>query len=184
MAENLSRDYGLNYARLDDRLFAHIQSASVATQPALASLRAATCDQLWLIPPIAQARRTITAYFEEFPLHLADIADMAGPLLLEGAALLPCLVAPVLAAPGQAFYLLPTPTFQRRYYSLRTWTAEVVRDCSDPAQAYANWMRRDEIFGRWVRQNARHHGLAALMVDGTRDIAATTAVVARHFGLR
>lgn len=170
--------------RLDDRLIAHIQSACVATQPALASIRAATCNQLWLIPPTAQARRTITAYIEEFPLHLEDIADMAGPLLLEGAALLPCLVAPLLAGPGQAFYLLPPPSFQRQYYGLRTWAATVVRDCSDPAQAFANWMRRDEIFGRWVRQNARHHGLATLMVDGTRDIETTAALIARHFGLR
>jgi hypothetical protein len=175
--------YGLRHLRLDDRLGEHIQSASADTQPTLAGIRAVDCDQIWLIPPEAQARRTIRAYIEEFPLHQSEIETTDEPLIVESAALLPCLLAPLLATAKQALYMVPTSAFQRKHYRLRPWVDDVLRDCSDPAQAFENWMQRDVIFARWVRRNALDHGLETMIVDGRRDIEATAAAAARHFGL-
>ncbi|NDJ62002.1 MAG: hypothetical protein GYB67_12800 [Chloroflexi bacterium] len=183
VAEVLAADHGLHYLRLDDRLFAHVQAATADTYPVLASIGAATCDQIWLILPLAQARRTIHAYIEEFSLHQVDIARMRKPLLVEGAGLLPCLIAPLLQSSQQALYMVPTPIFQRHHYGLRPWVGAVVRECSDPDQAYANWMRRDEIFARWIQRNALTHGFKTIIVDGTQSIEANARIAAIHFGL-
>lgn len=181
VAEQLAARFGLNHVRLDDQLFEHIQAASTVIQPTLASLRSASCDEIWMIPPIEQARRTICAYVEEFPLH--HLESLRQPIIVEGAALLPLLVAPRLDNPRQAFFMVPTPAFQREHYRLRTWVSDVLSGCNDPQQAFENWMRRDEIFGRWVRGNAYQHGLNTMIVNGEKDIDETIEFVARYFSL-
>lgn len=183
VAEILAADYGLNYLRLDDKLDSHIQSASPDTQPIMASLCDATCDEIWLMPPTQQTRREIQFYLEEFPLHQQDILQAHKPLLVEAAALLPCLVAPLISTKQDVLYMVPTAQFQRKHYSQRPWVAEVLRDCSDPEQAFDNWMRRDEQFARWVRRSALFHGLQTIIVDGSYDINAHAQMAVQHFGL-
>jgi hypothetical protein len=184
VAEMLTADYGLRHVRLDDRFGDHMVTATPPAQPALASIAAASCDEIWMIPPTAQVRREIHAYVEEFPLHLNDIAAMDEPLLLEGAALLPCLVVPRLSDITQAVYMLPTAHFQREHYAHRHWVSDVLRECSNPAQAFENWMQRDMMFGRWVRREAWRYGFKTIVVDGTQSITANAEDVAAHFGLK
>ncbi|MBZ0293037.1 MAG: hypothetical protein K8L99_10785 [Anaerolineae bacterium] len=183
VAKILAERYGLRLLHLDDRLYEHIAAAVPQTQPALASIAAADCEQLWMIPPKLQARRTIHAFIEEFPFHLRDIAGLDGPLLLEGAALLPCLVAPQLVDRTHALYMVPTEPFQQMHYAQRPWIHEIVRPCSDPAVAFQNWMRRDAIFARWIRRDALEYGLKTVIVDGGMDIAAHAEIAANYFGL-
>jgi 2-phosphoglycerate kinase len=183
VAELLAAQYGLTYVRLDDRLYEHITVATAELQPALASIGAASSDELWLIPPKVQVRRTIQAYVEEFALHLEDIAGTTGSLLLEGAALLPCLVAPRLVSKTQALYMVPTLDFQLSHYVQREWVQDVLRPSSDPKRAFAHWMRRDAMFARWVREEVQRYGLKTVVVDGTQSIAANAEMAARHLGL-
>ena len=89
MAKILAGKYGSHHIRLDDGFNEHMATATASAQPVLASIAAANCDDIWMISPLAQVRREIQAYVEEFPMHLRDIAGMDEPLLLEGAALLP-----------------------------------------------------------------------------------------------
>lgn len=184
VAEILKSRYSLKYLRLDDWLEAHIQSASPDTEPTLAFFRTASCDETWLISPREQVRREIQVYAEEFPLHQAEIAKIADPLILvEGAALLPGLIAPILPAKTHALYMIPTPAFQRQHYRQRPWVADVLSACTDPDQAFENWMRRDEIFARWVQRSAQSDGIQVMVVDGSHDIETTAQAVALYFGL-
>ena len=183
VAEILVARYGLNYIRLDDYFDDHLQSASSDKHPILVKIRDATCDEIWLINPRLQTRREIMAYVEEYSLYQAELEQANQPLLVEGAALLPCLVAPLLSSKRQAFFIVPSSQFQRKHYSQRTWVADVLRDCSDPDQAFENWMQRDETFARWVRHNALIHGLQTLVVDGKHNIESTAQIVSQHFGL-
>ena len=96
---------------------------------------------------------------------------------------MPCLVAPLINTMHSALYMVPTASFQREHYSKRPWIADVLRDCSDPAQAFDNWMRRDEKFARWVRRTAYAYGLQTIIVDGSRDIETHARMAAQHFGL-
>lgn len=51
VAELLAGRYGLSHVKLDDHLFEQLSVAAPDSQPTLASIAAATCDQLWLIAP-------------------------------------------------------------------------------------------------------------------------------------
>lgn len=181
-AEILKKRFGFHYVRLDDRLGAHLAAASPTSQPTLARIAAASCDELWLIPPRSQTRRTICAYEEEFSFHLREIDGLPRPLLLEGAALLPHLIAAQSIPPQRAVFLIPSSAFQRFYYSRRSWPHDVVKDCADPSQAFENWMHRDELFARWLRRQAKGHRYPVIPVDGSRDVDAVADQVADHLG--
>ena len=79
--------------------------------------------------------------------------------------------------------MLPTAPFQREHYARRPWIHDVLRECSDPAQAFANWMQRDAIFARWVRREALHHHFKIVVVDGRQSLTANAEAVAACFGL-
>lgn len=181
-AEILKKRFDFHYVRLDDRLGAHLTAASHTSQPTLARIAAASCDELWLIPPRSQTRRMICAYEEEFPLHLGEIDGLPRPFLLEGAALLPHLIAAQSIPPQQAVFLIPSSAFQRFYYSRRGWPHHVVKDCADPTQAFENWMHRDELFARWLRRQAIKHRYPVILIDGSREIDAIADQVADHLG--
>lgn len=173
---------GVTLYRCDDHFFRHVEEASTAL-PVLHSFQHMAPDDTWLIPVRAQVEREITAYCEEFTAIQAEIAALPRPLLVEGASLLPDLVAPLLTDPDEAIWLVPTAAFQREHYARRDWAQDVVASTSDPARAFEFWMQRDVIFARWVRARAVALGLQVIVVDGAQSIAHNAALVTRHFGL-
>ena len=105
------------------------------------------------------------------------------PILVEGAACLPELVEQV-AAVRQVLWFVPTPGFQRHHYAQRGFIQEILGQCRDPQQAWANWMERDERFGREVAAAAEERGFVVAWMDGQRSIEELTALAAAHYGLR
>lgn len=184
VAEMLARAYDWLYINCDSRFGDHQQQSDPHRQPTLHRLATLTSDEIWLTPVLDQVARVIAIYREEFPLLLADlaVAPTERPILLEGAALLPELVAP-LATAEHAAWLVPTPTFQQHHYAQRPWIRDVLKGCSDPAQAFANWMQRDISFAQYVITTAQQHGLPLLQVDGSQSLAQTAAWVATQWGL-
>ncbi len=60
---------------------------------------------------------------------------------------------------------------------------DLLRDCSDPEQAWENWMARDAGFARRVAADARRLGYKVIVINGARPFDDVYAVVVRHFGL-
>ncbi len=183
IARTLADRYGLAVFHCDDTFDRHLRLATTTDQPTLARLRTKTADEVWLEPVRAQVEQEIAIYREQWPLLLDEIAAPTRPLIVEGAALLPDLVAPLLADRHHAIWVVPDADFQREHYSRRPWTADVLAACSDPAQGYAHWMQRDITFARWVRARVQAHGLASLVVDGRHTLNENAAAVAKHFVL-
>jgi hypothetical protein len=100
-------------------------------------------------------------------------------LVVEGADLLPELLRDLGVQPHRAIWLVPTPEFQLRHYARRSWVADYLRDCPDPAGAFDRWMRRDMLFARHVRRTAS----AFLTVDGSRPIDHTCRLIEEHFDI-
>jgi 2-phosphoglycerate kinase len=151
VADLLAERYGLTVYRCDDAFFRHTQICNPQDQPALHAISTMSWDQIWMRPVEVQVATERAAYREEFPMILADLRGMPQdrPILVEGAACLPELVEQVAAAQA-ALWFVPTPAFQRHHYSQRGFIQEILGQCSDPQQAWANWMDRDEQFGRDV----------------------------------
>ena len=184
-AQALAERFGLRYYNCDEAFFRHASAVTPERQPAFHRVTHYSPEELWMRPVADLLADELAVYREEFPLIVADLLALPvdRPVIAEGAALLPELVAPLLAAQNRAVWMLPTADFQWQHYRQRAWAKDVVKDCSDPEQAFRNWMERDVQFARQVRGQADRLGLPVIVVDGSQGIAAVTAQVGAHFGL-
>lgn len=183
VAQALADRYNLHYYQCDAAFSAHQRRASPIHQPTLQRLATLSCDEIWLPPVAEQVARVQTIYREEFALILDDLRALPAerPILAEGAALMPSLVQPYLSKPWQAVWLTPTSAFQRLHYGQRPWIQEVLQASSNVAQAFANWMARDEAYAAWVNAQVRAAGLHLIQVDGRQSSDELTAQTAAWF---
>jgi hypothetical protein len=135
-------------------------------------------------PVAVQVAAELAAYREEFGLILDDLRQLSHDraILVEGCALLPELVVS-LAPAAHALWFVPTPAFQRKHYAQRGFIQEILAQCRDPQTAWANWMQRDEQFGRTIAADAGARGYAVAWIDGARSTEELTAMVAKQWGL-
>lgn len=185
IADHLAAEHGLLVYRCDDAYYRHQTLVTPAAQPVFARLARAACDEVWMRPVARQIAEETALYREEFPFILADLAALpeTRPIIAEGAALLPELLAGLGADFGRAIWVVPTEAFQRRVYEQREWRHDVLRPCADPARAWRNWMARDAGFARFVAAEARRRGGRVLVVDGARSVEENLRTVERHFWL-
>jgi len=185
IAEALAAAYGLQLYHADDAYVRHANAVTPEHQPVSYKLAYLSAEELWMRPVEEQVAEELALYHEEFPLILEDLLALPAtpPVLAEGAALLPACVQPYLLEPHRAISIIPTAEFQMEHYARRAWAQDVVRACSDPEQAFRNWMQRDIRFAKHVEQAAREAGLFSLLVDGGHPLTDTIAIVEQHFRL-
>jgi hypothetical protein len=68
------------------------------------------------------------------------------------------------------------------HYRQRAWAKDVVKACSDPEQAFLNWMQRDIAFAQHVSREATRRALPLLTVDGHSSLAENIAWTEQHLG--
>jgi hypothetical protein len=142
-------------------------------------------NEIWSRPVDVAVSDEFEFYREEFGMILEDLHSMPTdrPVLAEGAALLPELVAPLVSHPRSAIWVVPTEEFQLHHYSRREWIHDILSQCENPDSAFATWMGRDAGFARLVAENATRRGFKVIIVDGTRTIEDLAHEVEHHFGL-
>jgi uridine kinase len=184
IAAILVERFGWQYYKCDDYFDTHLQQATPEKQPHFYRIGQMSWDDIWMRSVAEQVADEIAIYHEQFSMILADLQAMPTdkPILAEGAALLPDLVAPLLPNPNQAIFIVPTETFQKTTYAQRDWIDGILAQCRDPERAFANWMNRDVGFGQWVVDTAVAHNLSTLIVNGQQTITQNAARVASHFG--
>lgn len=182
MAALLCAQYDLAPYQCDSFFDAHQQRATVQDHPALFRIGAMTWDAIWMRPVKEQIADVLTIYHEEFGFILDDLRAMPDdrPILAEGAALLPELVAPF---QGAGVWVIPTAAFQLAQYRRREWIHGILGQCADPEQAFRNWMARDQGFGQQVVAQAAARDLPVITVDGRASVEANARMAARHLGL-
>lgn len=187
VATLLAMRHGLRVYHCDDVLQEHALSSDPVRTPTLARLGTMGWDAIFLRPLRPMARDALAASAEAFPLVLTAVAALppGPPVLAEGMALLPeCVATLGRAALARAAWLLPTPAFQRAHYARREWAQAIAAGTANPAAAFDNWMRRDELSGRLIRMQLRRLGAEAMRVVSEGDsIEAIAAWVAERLGL-
>jgi hypothetical protein len=68
-------------------------------------------------------------------------------------------------------------------YSQRPWAQRILDTCSDPEQAFENWMKRDYQFGKRIIQQASKLKYRVIIVDGTISIQELFNQVCNYLGL-
>jgi 2-phosphoglycerate kinase len=186
IASVLAQRYGVQVYNCDERYDAHLGRASAGKQPVMFEAAAKTWDEVWMRPVAVLVARELEFYREEFGMVVDDLLRMsiAGPLLAEGTSLLPECVAPLLARPEQAIWVVPAEDFQREKYARREWVSDILAQCRQPEEAWENWMGRDAAFASAVADDARERGLQVMEVDGSRSVQDNAGMIASQFGLK
>lgn len=96
----------------------------------------------------------------------ADLAGTVSPTVVEGAALMPELLATIGIPADRALWLVPTEEFQRAHYARREWARELLSEAPDADALFETWMRRDAAFGRLIMLQAEDLGYRVIDVDG------------------
>lgn len=155
--------------------------------PFLGMFQAMDMDERW-VNRSPQAMLDTFHWFrgEGFGLIVEDLLRLPAErgVIAEGFRLLPDLVKPLLAAPDQAVWLLPTPRFRRAALEGRGSLWEIARKTSDPETALGNLLERDRMFTDRLREEVRRLGLTAIEVDTQLDEDDLTSLVAEAFGIK
>ncbi len=185
IADTLAEKYRFDLYRCDDAYFTHAKLVTPEQQPVFHRLTHLSSDDLWMRPVAQQAQEEIALYHEEFPLILEDLLSRprTRSILAEGAALLPECIHPLLLRPRQALWIVPTREFQMYHYTRREWAKDVVKTCTNPKQAFLNWMHRDIEFAQSIIDAATSRDLQILIVDGQHSLVENTELVEHLFDI-
>lgn len=184
IADLLGSQFGWQVYHCDVAFDAHVRRAHPDQHPWLCRVPYLVWDEFWMRPLDVQLRNVVEGYAEEFPMILDDLRLMPHnrPILAEGTALLPELVASYLTENHHAIWVVPTAAFQREYYPRRgDWVQAIVNQCRQPEAALHNWMARDMATADHVRREAETRQLSVLVVDGSRTIVDNARLIADHF---
>ncbi|MGA7731829.1 MAG: hypothetical protein WCD37_11230 [Chloroflexia bacterium] len=181
----LSEEYRLRTYSGDEMYEAHLKRAIPGQHPRMSGASGVTWDEVWMHQVEYLVAREFAFYREEFELIVEDLLAMPTdkPICAEGAALLPECVSALGISPQCAIWIVPVEEFQRREYERREWVQGILAQCSQPAQAWQNWMGRDSEFAREVTLQAERLGFRVLAVDGSHSVHSNARQVAAHFAL-
>ena len=123
---------------------------------------------------------------EGFKLIIEDLLCLPREprVIVEGFRLLPRLVEPLLSAPGQGVWLLPTPAFRQAVVQSRGGAAwGFLARTADPERALRNLLERDRMFTDILREETARLEVPAIEVDTTMTEDDLARRVTEVFGL-
>ncbi len=167
IARRLAAQRGLVVYSTDDAMADHGGRITALDAPFLSRFKAMDMDERWVNrSPEAMLETFHWFRGEGFGPIVEDLLRLpAQPgVIAEGFRLLPRLVKPLLAAPEQALWLLPTPEFRRAAFDSRGSLLEIARKTSDPERALRNLLERDRMFTECLRGDVKRLGLYAIEV--------------------
>ncbi|MFC4529994.1 hypothetical protein [Sphaerisporangium dianthi] len=186
IARHIAERHGLRLYATDDVMSDHAGRSSPEDSPFLHEFAAMDMDERWVNRSPEIMLETFHWYRGEgFGLIVEDLLRLPREpgVIVEGFRLLPHLVKPLLATPGQAVWLLPTPGFRRAAFGSRGSLWEIARKTSDPERALRNLLARDGFFTERLRTEARRLQLSAIEIDTTMTEDDLAGRVAQTFRL-
>jgi hypothetical protein len=161
----------------------HVARADPERRPEFARFLAMSMDERWVLrSPREMAEHVIATGPERLAMAIDDLLRLPDDRLIvaEGPWFFPDLLAPLLAHPRQALWLVPTAAFKRASAARRDKPA-IRHQTSDPERATCNWLARDLYLADYVRRRATALDLPLWEVDGILSIDTMVAAVEDHF---
>jgi 2-phosphoglycerate kinase len=168
IARRLAARHGLGLYATDDVMADHARRVTPADSPFLSEFAAMDMDERWVNRPPEVMLETFHWFRGEgFGLIVDDLRRLPvrPGVIAEGFRLLPHLVKPLLAMPGHAVWLVPTPAFRRAAFESRGSLWEIARKTGDPDRALRNLLDRDRMFTERLSGEAESLGLRVIEVD-------------------
>jgi hypothetical protein len=148
----------------------HADRSTPYDAPLLSGFKRMDMDERWVNrSPEAMFGTFHWFWGEGFGLIVEDLLRLPTEprVIVEGFRLLPRLVKPLLAAPEQAVWLLPTPEFRRAAFDSRGSSWEIARKTSDPERAQRNLLERDRMFTERLYEDVKRLDVPAIEIDTT-----------------
>ncbi|MEU8134073.1 hypothetical protein [Streptodolium elevatio] len=186
VARRLAERFGLRVYATDDVMGDHAARSSRADAPYLAAFAAMSMDERWVERSPEVMLETFHWFRgEAFGLIVEDLRALPADsrVVVEGFRLLPRLVAPLLADPSRAVWLLPTPAFRAAAFAGRGSAGDISSRTGDPVRAERNLRERDRLFTDRLAEETRRLGLRSVVVDPGVEEDTLVERVARGFGL-
>jgi 2-phosphoglycerate kinase len=181
----LGERFGIGCYSTDATISIHSGRLEATAAPLLDRFRRMSMDERWVLhDPVTMYETFPWFHGEGFDLLIGDLLEMptGRPILVEGFRLLPHLVRPYVANPGHAVWLVATAGFRQKAFSRRRPAEAFWTQTTDPEQALANIVERDQIFSDQVASEAERNGLEVLSIDGTRSVDSLADELASRFG--
>lgn len=190
LAKRLVDEYDFKYYKCDIYYDDHMSRSNPNEHPTMYKIKDFTWNEVWStrfcsISIEQQIHEVYTVYLEQFQLILEDLLSLpeTSNILVEGAALLPEKVAPLLTRPNQAIWFVPGPDFQVEQYANREWINIILEQYDDPIKAFSNWMSRDIGYAHKITEGAQKLNLKTVKVDGTQSIEQNYKALIKQFSL-
>jgi hypothetical protein len=186
IARRIADQHGLHLYATDDAMAGHDARSASPDAPLLSTFKAMDMDERWVSrSPEAMLETFHWFRGELFGLIVDDLLGLpAQPgVIAEGFRLLPRLVAPLLAEPHHAVWLLPTPGFRRAAFASRGSLWRIAGRTTDPERALRNLLERDQMFTEVLREETQRLGLPAIEADITATEDDLTGRVTELLGL-
>ena len=187
VARHIAAQHGLHLYATDDVMSDHASRSTPEGCPFLTRFKDMDMDERW----VNRSPQTMLETFhwfrgEGFGMIVEDLLRLPREpgLVVEGSRLLPHLVKPLLAAPGHAIWLLPTPEFRQAVFDRRGGSAwAFLGKTSDPERALRNLLERDRMFTEQLCEEAKHLGLSVIDADIAMTEDDLAGRVTEAFGL-
>ena len=185
IGSRLATRFDLHYYDVDRHYWDHVKRCTPDRHPTMYRISTMGWNDIWSRPVPVMVKDELERYRELFEMIVQDLLDIdpGRPILAEGAAFLPELVANCGIDPQRVLYMVPTMEFQVHHYKQRAFIHGILQECENPEQAFADWMMRDHLFGEQVLCQAESRGFGALLVNGERSIEDLFEHTCRQFGL-
>jgi hypothetical protein len=187
VARRIADEYGLRLYGTDEVMMDHQRRMTADEAPYLSMFIAMDMDERWVNRSARDMLDTFHWYHGEgFHLIVEDLLRLpAAPgVVVEGFRLLPHLVEPLLADPGHAMWLLPTPEFRQAVFHGRGGPAwSFLGKTSAPERALRNLLERDGLFTNRLASETGRCQLPSITVDPAMTEDDLVRRVAEGFGL-
>lgn len=166
----------------DRRDQAHLERLAL-TEPYYRDFLDASLDERWVfITPEELFHRWLQTSIDRFPLVIDDLLATPGDnaIIAEGFGLLPQQLAPLLAQPFHAIWLVPTEAFKQASMINRgkpSFSAQV----SNAEKAKQNILQRDRLIANYIRNEAKNCNLTLFEVGDSSSINEVIDTVERIF---
>ncbi|MFZ0118906.1 MAG: hypothetical protein WAN20_22955 [Pseudonocardiaceae bacterium] len=184
IARRIAAQHGLHVYSTDEVMPDHASRSTPEDAPYLSRFKTMDMDERWVNrSPVIMLETFHWFRGEGFGLIVEDLLRLLADtgVIAEGFRLLPFLVKPLLAEPGHAVWLLPTPEFRRAAFDRRGW--EIPRKTSDPELAQRNLLERDRIFTDRLVDETKRLELPVIKIDTAMNEGELDRQVTQAFGL-
>ncbi|MGC1731462.1 MAG: hypothetical protein WA731_02150 [Pseudonocardiaceae bacterium] len=184
IARRIAAQHGLHVYSTDEVMPDHASRSTPEDAPYLSRFKTMDMDERWVNrSPVIMLETFHWFRGEGFGLIVEDLLRLLADtgVIAEGFRLLPYLVKPLLAEPGHAVWLLPTPEFRRAAFDRRGW--EIPRKTSDPELAQRNLLERDRIFTDRLVDETKRLELPVIKIDTAMNEGELVRQVTQAFGL-